>query len=405
MNTDRTPDRLIRAWLELMPDEAPDRAIADVLQAIESTPQVRRPLIPAMRRFPPMVRNMVAAAAAVVVAVLIAGGLLLRPSGNVGGTPGASPPGSPSASSSGPSPSPTLAPDALRSTWMADAGSGSRGGGAGSVIRLEIDEAGHRVSVIDAGASAFMSEPVAGPPDELDLALLESEAGCQTGDVGRYRYSPSSDGLFLTLNSVADACAARAAQLGRPWVRAIDAISTGGRGLAAAFEPMFLITLPAAGYVSEAGVDSLTLTSASLDRTLITVRNPVGFTDPCSSTGGSKLPVAPTIAAFTEYMKTLPGFTVQSASLEIDGRSAVVLTIPSTQTADCPSHKVNEWTAADSRAGGGWLLRQGVTDVVYLVEVDGNLVLMQWLGEGVTTAEEQALLSTVQFTASVPVAP
>ena len=104
-------------------------------------------------------------------------------------------------------------------------------------------------------------------------------------------------------------------------------------------------------------------------------------------------------------MKTLPGFTVQSSNLEIDGKPAVLLTIPSTATDTCPNHKVMEWTAGATGASGGWLLRQGDTDVVYLVEVDGDLVLMQWLGAGVTRAEEQGLLSSVHFTATVPVAP
>ena len=44
MTDERDFDRLARAWLELGPDEAPDRVIAAVLQAVEATPQVRRPL-------------------------------------------------------------------------------------------------------------------------------------------------------------------------------------------------------------------------------------------------------------------------------------------------------------------------------------------------------------------------
>ena len=40
MTESRNPDRLIRAWLDLMPDEAPDRVVSAVLQAVEATPQV-----------------------------------------------------------------------------------------------------------------------------------------------------------------------------------------------------------------------------------------------------------------------------------------------------------------------------------------------------------------------------
>jgi len=44
MTSERDFDRIARAWLDLGPDAAPDRAIDSVLQAIETTPQVRRPI-------------------------------------------------------------------------------------------------------------------------------------------------------------------------------------------------------------------------------------------------------------------------------------------------------------------------------------------------------------------------
>ena len=44
MTIERDFDRIARAWLDLGPNEAPDRSVAAVLQAIETTPQVRRPI-------------------------------------------------------------------------------------------------------------------------------------------------------------------------------------------------------------------------------------------------------------------------------------------------------------------------------------------------------------------------
>jgi hypothetical protein len=402
MTANRNPDGRIRAWLDLMPDEAPDRAIANVLQAIESTPQVRRPLVPAMRRFPSMNRLPLAAAAAVtIVAVLAGAAIFSRPSSTVGGP-------SPSASPL-PSVNVALAPVALRATWLADAGPSASPGAAGSLLRLVINSAGDAVSILNGGSATFASRPVAGAFDELAITAVASADGCQAGDLGRYRFAfgtdgavPGSVGTLLSLTVVADGCATRMAMLNRTWVHAIDATSAGGRGMAAAFTPMFLITLPPASYVSAVGTDSLTLTSGTPDRTLIAVRNPLGWSDPCSDTGGARRPLAPTIAAFTAYMGTLPGFTVQSSGLQIDGHAAVRLIIPSVLTADCPTHRVNEWTAGASVGPGGWLLNQGDTDVLYLVEVNGNLVLLQWLGTGVTSAEEQALLATVHFTEALP---
>src|SRR5262249_48354510 len=70
-------DGRLRAWLDLMPDEPPARAIATVLDAIDATPQPRP-----SRGWPswrtPMNRSFAALAAAVVV-VIVGAALLLRP--------------------------------------------------------------------------------------------------------------------------------------------------------------------------------------------------------------------------------------------------------------------------------------------------------------------------------------
>src|SRR4051812_37799388 len=96
MTRERDFDPLARAWLELGPDEAPDRVVAAVLQAAETTPQVRRHLArPTWRSFD-MNRLPVAAGAAAVLTVLIGGALLQsRPPDAVG--VGVSPTPSPTA--------------------------------------------------------------------------------------------------------------------------------------------------------------------------------------------------------------------------------------------------------------------------------------------------------------------
>ena len=72
MTSERDFDRLARAWLELGPDEAPDRVVAAVLQAAETTPQVRRrvawPITEALPDEPSS--RWLAGAAALIVAVI-----------------------------------------------------------------------------------------------------------------------------------------------------------------------------------------------------------------------------------------------------------------------------------------------------------------------------------------------
>ena len=75
MTTERDFDRLARAWLDLGPNEAPDRVVAAVLQAAETTPQVRRPIGRSIWRSFHMNRLSIAAIAVVLVAV-VGGGIL-----------------------------------------------------------------------------------------------------------------------------------------------------------------------------------------------------------------------------------------------------------------------------------------------------------------------------------------
>lgn len=100
MTNERDFDRLARAWLELGPNEAPDRVIDAVLQATETSPQVRRPIRWLTWRPNPMNRYPLAAVAAAIVVVVIGGAILLnqRSSSGIGGGPSAAPTPSPTAS-------------------------------------------------------------------------------------------------------------------------------------------------------------------------------------------------------------------------------------------------------------------------------------------------------------------
>lgn len=93
MSNERDFDRLARAWLDLGPNEAPDRVVAAVLQAAETTPQVRRPFrLPIWRSFAVNRFGQALGAVAVIAIVVIGSALLLtlRNQPNVGG-PAASP--------------------------------------------------------------------------------------------------------------------------------------------------------------------------------------------------------------------------------------------------------------------------------------------------------------------------
>ena len=118
MTDERTFDRLARAWLDLMPDEAPDRAVEAVLQAIETTPQVRPPWRWLPGRLSNMNRTLIAAAVSGAVVLAVGGGLwLTRSDGPPVGGPSPTP--SPSASPSASAP-PATVPEELQYQWLGE---------------------------------------------------------------------------------------------------------------------------------------------------------------------------------------------------------------------------------------------------------------------------------------------
>lgn len=400
MSATRDPDRIFRAWLEQMPDEAPDRTIAAVLLATAGAPQVRSwPRVGPWRL--PMNRLSLIAAVAVILAALIGGAYVLV--GNNSSQP-ALPTATPAASVI------PLAPESLRATWVANATSGAQG----RVATLDIKAA--LISVVDDGTQAILARAVPGAADEFTISAPDSTRGCQAGDVGRYRYAfgtdgtvPDSDGTLLTLTAIADACASRQAILERTWVRGMGDQYRGGRAAAVKFEPMFMVTLPTLAYgISFNERDALMVEPASEPwGAFVATRNPWGFTEPCTDSGGAKLPVAPTIDAFVAYLDNLPGFTVQRSAVKLGPLDAVRLTIPTIKTPECQdrgenSGRIAEWTNSDPAFNGNWILGQGDTDVMYLVETNGALFLFQWLATGVTLEDEMAVLSTIRIIERLP---
>lgn len=223
MTSERDFDRLARAWLESGPDEAPDRVIAVVLQAAQTTPQARRPMGGPLRRSLDMTRLPMAAGIAAVLVAVIGASMLISSGGGPFGaqTPIATPTTSPAAASPAPSDAAVLTlPAALPSSeWLGDHRS-ILAPGAGAAIRFS----GDSVSVTAAGhpSSAVLTSSASPIGDDASRILLETRAGdraCQTGDRGTYSWSVSASGRIMTVDMIGDACAARSAAIGGTWWR------------------------------------------------------------------------------------------------------------------------------------------------------------------------------------------
>jgi hypothetical protein len=212
MTTDRDFDRIARAWLDLLPDEAPDRAVAAVLQAVETTPQVRRPLGWLIWRSTTMNRLPIALGAAAV--VVVAGTLVLSRAGapSVGATPSPLATSAPSASLTGATGS---VPSALQATWMG-AHRGLVAPEAGSL--LFFDQSTFSLAQ-SAGSSAQMLKSTASTVGDGKIRLESSVAAdtCNKGDVGTYAWSLNRSGRILTVTEEQDACPTRAGAISGTW--------------------------------------------------------------------------------------------------------------------------------------------------------------------------------------------
>lgn len=217
MTTQRDFDRIAKAWLELGPNEAPDRVVAAVLQSVETTPQVRRRFGWLTWRPSSMNRLSTVAAVAAALVVAIGGAILLtRPS-----QPGVGGPSAPSSLSPSAAPSPTVTgaiPAALQSMWV---------GPKRTIAGFPNDER-YRFLLSDTTlgfpddslqSAVFMSDAATSAPSELQFTTTHASVGCQAGDVGRYAWSLSPSGGQLTLVTKADACSSRSAALAGAWFR------------------------------------------------------------------------------------------------------------------------------------------------------------------------------------------
>jgi hypothetical protein len=213
MTDERDFDRISRAWLDLMPSEAPDRTVAAVLQIVETTPQVRQP----WRRLPWRSTNMnrvllAGAISAAAIAAVVGGMLLTRPDGRSVGPPATSPSSPPLS----PSPSPSV-PQQLQYSWLGQVveAPGLPSGRDRAIIEIDA-----KTVEMAASPSALLSSDIAtADAGVVRLVAREAAIGCTAGDVGLYQWSLSPKGSLLRLTATSDQCESRRAAFEGQWQR------------------------------------------------------------------------------------------------------------------------------------------------------------------------------------------
>lgn len=223
MTHQRDFDRVARAWLDLMPDEAPDRVLASVIEAVDRTPQVRRP-VANLWRIPKMNRLALAvAAAAVIVVAVIGGSMLIRPSTNVGGpSPTPTPLSTPVATTGA-----AGAPADLVGLWLGGVRTAT-GISAAAGTLLDVSSTSVAIAQSNEQGSRFLQSAVV-TTAEGQITLTTATAGgvCSVGDSGTYSVTPSASGETIAITAISDACTARIAGVAGTWWRA-DCKAKGG---------------------------------------------------------------------------------------------------------------------------------------------------------------------------------
>ena len=221
MTQERDFDRIARAWLETGPNEAPDRAVAAVLAASATTPQMRQTWRWPVWRPITMTPRTFSLIGALVIALVIGTTLAVgQPGPRPSPTPTAGASATPfAASASGPS----TGYQPLVGTWI------GRPKTLSTLQRIPILRASFAPggqwdpvgSGIEAGSYQSMIQ-VSG--DQITVVAAVHQTACAPGDVGTYRFatSPGEDRFSTTL--ISDPCDDRSTLFAGDWVH--DACTT-----------------------------------------------------------------------------------------------------------------------------------------------------------------------------------
>jgi hypothetical protein len=408
MTTERDFDRITRAWLDTMPDEAPDRTIAAVLEAVATAPQRRRPRIGLPWRSPMNRLTILAATAALLVVAL--GGAMLFASGRVPvAQPTPVPTATPVIPSSAPSGAALAAPadDTLWGDWISEVPPIPEIQMPAGMIQLSIDwEFGEEVwlQTIPDYRQLLSSTPLAAPSGELHVRSNSSNTQCQLNSVGRYAWDRVPSGRFLHLTLIDDACPTRAKVFARTWVRSHGAVSDGGSGVAYSTTPMVQVDLPRGqrlgASAGEQWQEIKTFGGEEPFQAFVVIANPGGFNAPCSTSDTEKIDIAHTTDALVAYLDGLPGASHITEPTEIDGRPAVQIDYRIDNGVSCASGEIAALHPQDASDPQTWTSIAGELQRMYAVQVDADTTFLLWYQGNSET--ERSVIESIQFIDALP---
>lgn len=353
-------------------------------------------------------------AVAAVLGVLLVGGafFMLGRSGQPSvGAPAPSPTPTASATAA-PSSSPATyrpAPDGTWGDWQATSDQAiSSLFGPDERIQLSIDwqDGLHTwIQTVD-GRWGLRSATLDAPAGEIRLATAigADSAPCAEGEIGRYRWTRSADGMFLSLSAIEDACADRRDAMSRTWVHSLSAVTDGGLGVIPFEDAWIKATLPDQRFGMSGDVNYVDLsTFEGPDRRLFAIKNPFGIDAPCGATR-EPTDVLDTPETFVAYVRTLPGYTVATTEAAVAGRSGTHVTVTPTGSGTCLAD--GSIVAFHSRfpagTNGEVPLAAGQPHSMWLVADADASYLFIYEGATVTPDDEASVISSLEFLDTLP---
>ena len=408
MTDDRSLERAARSWIEVGPTRAPDAAVEAALRRIQTTPQ-ERDWLP--WRFPKMLTPTRVALAAVI-GVLVVGAAFLTfdrlqpPAVGVPG-PTPSPTPTPTLAPSPSTPTPEAMPQILRGDWQAEVSEILQNvANPGEAIQLSLDwqTGGSAWIQPPRGANVYETTSVAAADGEIALLEGGSFVGCAPGSIGRYGWDRSADGLYLTLNVISDDCSGRAAAYGRTWVHSLSAVTDGGIGVAPFAGRWMQATIPSMRWGLGGATNAYDLTTfdpGDPSIRFLVLLDPMGFEDPCATEALTAAPIEPTATGVLDHVRGLPGVTVTTEDGQVAGLPALHLTVESAAT-ECPSGTIAAFHPMRAEEDGEWGFAPGGSHSMWIVEDGPSVYLIWYEGDGVTPADERAVIDSLAFLDELP---
>lgn len=409
MSVNRDFDDIARAWLDLMPDEAPERLIADVLQAVEAVPQSRRRIGWPIQRMTHMKSSFLAIGAAAV--VVVAGAVALaRPGGPapIGATPTTTPSGvatsTPAASADRAASAAAGLPTAIQHVWLGGNNSFLSAGtgaalvvGSGSIAITAANDV--RLPVLTATTASLAA-------DQIQVVGSGASARCDASQTGVYAWSLTPSGRALTLRAVNDPCAARLAALSSTWLLVACQEPTDnclGPIDAGTYVSQFVnFRHPTTGWTPNLGAITYTVPDgwantgdwpdhfelvpmASFGQAtgpngpdhLIDITADVRAESAATPCSGKPATAGTTPAAIIASLRTIPGLVVGPAtSITIDGKTgrSVDLTVDPAKLRPCGSDQVVEFLVGHTTMSG---LLSGSSDRLILLPMESSTVAIE----------------------------